>query len=159
MSTVIHGRIATLLGNFGLLPFFALAGAAWVPFEGGSLQVQRMIGTALVGYSAVVLSFLGAVHWGMVLRTPQVTRTQAWNALGWGVVPALLGWLALLLAAAGVKMWVVLTFLIGDLVLCRLMDSNLLRMYPDVPSWFPSLRTRLTLGAIAALLFALFSFH
>lgn len=159
MSTVIHGRIATLLGNFGLLPFFVLAAATWFPFEGDSLQIRRLVGIALVGYGAVVLSFLGAVHWGLVIRSPQLARAQAWNALGWGVVPALLGWLALLLAAAGVKMWLVLTFLIGDLVLCRLMDSNLLRMYPDVPSWFPSLRTRLTLGAIAALLVALSSFH
>jgi len=159
MSTVIQGRIGTLLGNFGLLPFFVLAAATWVPFAGGSLQVQRLVGTALVGYGAVVLSFLGAVHWGLVLRTPQLARTQAWNALGWGVVPALLGWLALLLAAAGIKMWLVLVVLIGDFVLCRLMDSNLLRLYPDIPPWYPSLRTRLTLGAIAALLIALSSFH
>jgi len=151
MSTVIHGRSATLLGSFGLPPFFVPAPATWVPFEGTSPQVQRPVGTALVGY--------GAVHGGRVRRTPHLTCTQAWNALGWGVVPALPGWLARLLAAAGVKMWLVLTFLIGDLVFCRLMNRKLLRMYPDVPSWLPCLRTRLTLGAIAALLVALFSFH
>jgi hypothetical protein len=62
-----------------------------------------LIDSALVGYAAVILSFLGAVHWG----------------------------------------------------LCRLMDANLLRMYAPTPAWYQSLRSRLTLGAVVALLIAL----
>jgi hypothetical protein len=159
MSTVIHGRIAALLGNFALLPFFMPGAAAWFAFEGGSSQARRRVATVRAAYGALVLSLLGAVRWGLVLRTPQRARAQTWNAQGGGVVPALLGWHAVLLAAVGLKLWLVLAFLIGDLALCRLMDSNLLRMYADVPSWIPSRRMRLTLDTFAALPVALFSSH
>lgn len=158
MSQIIEGRIANLLGNFGLLPFFVLAAAAWVPFDTGTtLRIELLIDFALVGYAAVILSFLGAVHWGLVLANPQLDRVRAWNGLGWGVIPAILGWLAVLLLAAGAAKWLVLTFLIGDMVLAWLMDKNLVRIYSQVPSWYLPLRTRLTFGAVIALLIALFS--
>jgi hypothetical protein len=108
----------------------------------------------LVGYSAAILAFLGAVHWGLCMLTPQLNKVQIWNALGWGVAPALLGWLALLLATAGVPIWLVLLFLIGDLVLCRMVDGALLPMYPGAPAWYLGLRTRLTAGATVALALA-----
>ena len=154
MSQVIEQRIGSLLGNFGLLPFFALAVASWIPFADAPARVVLI---ALVGYAAVILSFLGAVHWGMTLLTPQLTKSQAWNTLGWGVVPSLLGWLALLLAAGGMRPWVVIVFLLGDLLLCRLMDGALWRLYPSVPGWYLPLRTRLTAGAMIALTIALFA--
>jgi len=160
MSQVIEGRIATLLGNFGLVPIYALAAAAWVPFDdGATMRFERIIELALVGYVAVILSFLGAVHWGLTLLTPTLSRVQARASLGWSVTPALLGWLALMLAGAGVRLWIVLVFAIGDLILCRVMDARLLPMYSGVPAWYPQLRTRLTIGAVIALLIALPATH
>jgi hypothetical protein len=152
MSQVIEQRIATLLGNFGLFPFFVLAVAAWMPL---SAVPARLVELAFVGYAAVILSFLGAVHWGLALLTPQLTKPQAWNAFGWGVLPALLGWLALLLAMAGVRFWIVCLVLATDFLLCRRMDSRLLSQYPDAPAWYSALRTRLTLGVLLALAIAL----
>lgn len=151
MSQIIEQRIGTLLGNFGLLPFFALAVASWLALGAGH---ERWIELALVGYAAVILSFLGAVHWGLCMLTPQLNKAQIWNALGWGVTPSLLGWLALLLATGGVPIWLVILFLIGDLVLCRMVDRVLWPMYPGAPAWYPGLRTRLTAGAIGALALA-----
>ena len=55
---------------------------------------------ALVAYAAVILSFLGAVHWGFALMssaTPGVQRAR----LALGVVPSLVGWVGLLVAFAG----------------------------------------------------------
>jgi hypothetical protein len=153
MSTIIEQRIATLLGNLGLVPFFVLAILTWLPWRNDvSLQVQ----IALVGYAAVILSFLGAVHWGLALANPGLNKAGSWNSLGWGVIPALLGWLALLMLVLGIPSALVLAFLIGDLLLVRVVDGQLVRLYPTpVPSWYLALRTRLTLGASLCLLAAL----
>jgi hypothetical protein len=148
MSSIIEQRIATLLGNLGLLPFVALAIAVWMPWE--SWQLAKLQ-AALVAYAAVILSFLGAVHWGLVMATPNLERTQAWNALLWGVMPALLGWLALLMLMLGVPAWVVLGFLVGDLWLARLVDGSLMPMYAAPAHWYLGLRTRLTVIATLAL--------
>jgi hypothetical protein len=154
MSRVIEQRFATLLGNFGLLPFYALALAAWLPLDP---VPARLIELAFIAYAAVILSFLGAVHWGLALATPQLDRTQTRHALGWGVLPSLLGWLALLLAMAGVKTWVVCLLLLVDFALCRAMDGALLRLYAEAPDWYRSLRTRLTVLVLIAVLILLFS--
>jgi hypothetical protein len=78
------------LGYAGLLPFAACVLAiALLEGEGRALAVR-----ALVAYGAVILSFLGAVHWGLLLRQPDAAA-QARLAIG--VVPSLAGWIALLL--------------------------------------------------------------
>lgn len=153
MSSVIEQRIATLIGNLSLVPLFVLAVLAWLPWVDTSpVRLQF----ALVGYVAVILSFLGAVHWGLALANPGLDKPRAWNALGWGVVPSLLGWFAMLMLVLGVPAAVVLGVLIGDLLLVRIVDGQLLQRYPTpVAPWYLSLRTRLTLGAATCLLAAL----
>jgi len=81
------------LGYGGLIPFVAAAVAlgAWPAGQGLLLP-------ALLGYAAVILSFLGAVHWGRVLAAPG--RPDAVILLAWGVTPSVLAWCALLLPAA-----------------------------------------------------------
>jgi Na+/proline symporter len=80
-----------ILGLAGLLPFL-IFGLASVGFAAARPQDAL---AALIGYGAVTLSFLGAVHWGLVLgeAAPKAERPR----LLLGIVPALLGWLALLL--------------------------------------------------------------
>lgn len=151
MSSVIHARIATTLGQAGLLPFFALAIALWMPWEPWQ---QSKLEFALIAYSAVILSFLGAVHWGLALATPELGRPQAWNAYGWSVTPALLGWLALLMSMLGLPTWLVLLFLAGDFLLARVVDASLIPLYSAAAPWYLGLRTRLTLAVCAALLAA-----
>lgn len=80
---------AIALGLGGLLPFLAFGAGAvgpWAP------QFCLM---ALIGYGAVILSFLGGVHWGFALPEGQPDRPRR---LGLGVLPSLIGWSALLLA-------------------------------------------------------------
>jgi Protein of unknown function (DUF3429) len=151
MSVVIEQRIATLLGNLGLVPFFVLALLAW-PWSG---PVAVRVELALAGYAAVILSFLGAVHWGLALASPGLNKAQSWNAFGWGVIPSLLGWLAVLMLMLGVPSAVVFVFLIGDLLLVRVVDGTLMRLYANPPAtWYLALRTRLTIAASLCLLVA-----
>ena len=47
-----------------------------------------------MAYGAVILSFVGAVHWGLLLQS---TAARATRALVAGILPSLAGWIALLL--------------------------------------------------------------
>jgi hypothetical protein len=79
-----------LLGYAGLAPFVAcVLGIVLLEGEARAFAVR-----ALVAYGAVILSFLGAVHWGLLLRHA-VAAAQA--RLAAGVLPSLAGWAALLL--------------------------------------------------------------
>lgn len=80
---------AVWLGYAGLLPFVGLAGASlWLgPSENGKLT------HALLAYGASILSFMGAIHWGLTMRNSAAPDSKPWL---WGVVPSLLAWVALL---------------------------------------------------------------
>lgn len=81
------------LGLAGLLPFLGTALLAWTAPE----DWRGVALYALAAYGAVILSFLGAVHWGLALRAPADEATAMAPRLGLGVLPALVGWVALLL--------------------------------------------------------------
>ena len=80
----------TALGYAGLLPF-VVSVLAIVLLEG---EARAFAVRALVAYGAVILSFLGAVHWGLLLRQPDAAAPVR---LVIGVLPSLAGWFALLL--------------------------------------------------------------
>jgi hypothetical protein len=93
--------IAVLLSLAGLIPFLLIA--VVILFD--PLASQTAI-EVLISYGAVVLSFIGAVHWGFALRdvahpvngqplAPAVLGAER-QLLAFGVVPALIGWVALL---------------------------------------------------------------
>ncbi|MBC8055104.1 MAG: DUF3429 domain-containing protein, partial [Rhizobiales bacterium] len=84
---------ARRLGFGGVIPFIGLAAAIWSARPGDSLFAT----SALLGYGAVIASFLGAIHWGLVMREGPA---QPVPSLLWGVVPSLAGWAALLLGQA-----------------------------------------------------------
>jgi hypothetical protein len=88
--------LAAILGLAGLLPFLgALALAALLP------EARPAALAGLGAYGAAILSFLGAVHWGLALASAPGTAAAAAAPvrLGLGVVPALAAWIALLLPA------------------------------------------------------------
>lgn len=82
-------RRAKVLGYSGLIPFAGLAMATWVVEE--SLRMHVVF--ALLAYGATILSFLGAIHWGLALRDPIDPPIAL---LTWGVMPSLVAWAALL---------------------------------------------------------------
>jgi hypothetical protein len=150
-------RRAQRLGLLGLLPFFALAALAWLGDDAtvGRWHAAGLARLALVAYAAVILSFLGAVHWGLALSARDLPAPLLRLSLTWGVIPSLLGWLALLMTFVGVAPWLVLGFLIADLLLVRAMDGALLRRHPAPPAGYLELRTWLTACAALALAIAL----
>ena len=104
----------------------------------------------MLSYGAVILSFMGAIHWGTALeREPD----RAWP-YGVSVLPALFGWLVwglsllnptesgLLMIALALGFVILLIF---DLVRGRA---------GDFPNWYPRLRVLLTMGAAGTLALA-----
>ena len=82
-------RPALLLGFAGLIPFVAGAGAA---FAVGYPAIVFVI-NAQMAYAAIILSFMGAVHWGLALAQDGGADGRR---LTLSVLPALVGWAALL---------------------------------------------------------------
>lgn len=122
---------ALALGYAGLIPFAAGALATWALGD----EPRAAAAFALVGYGAVIVSFLGGIHWGLGFLRGDAVRFV------WGVVPSLVAWPALLLPpAAG------LALLAAMLVVCYAVDR---RVYPayDLQRWLP---LRLHLSAVAA---------
>ncbi len=133
-----------LPGLLGLLPFWALALSSVV--DTGFEPVLAMV--ALVMYGAVILSFVGALWWGIAVHAPPGSQRN--TMFIWSVFPALIGWFATLATTeVGLRM------LMAGLALQWLLDSMLLRKSPNLmPAWVFRLRTMLTGGALSALGFA-----
>jgi hypothetical protein len=83
-------RTAAWLGATGLIPFVTASLALWtLPSHDAAL-----ITPLLLTYAAIILSFMGAVHWGLAMAAG--AGTARWFVSS--VVPALVGWCALMLA-------------------------------------------------------------
>jgi hypothetical protein len=129
---------ARLLGPAGLLPFFGLAVAIWAGLPWAA--------PALAAYGATILAFLGAVHWGLALRAPEGERGAEWGRLGLGVLPALVGWVALLLPLAAGLVLLAIAILATAAVETAATRAGLM------PEAYLRLRWALSAGAAAALL-------
>ena len=131
-------RFAWILGLAGLLPFFSLALFSWlVPSAelGGVLKAQAH-------YAAAIFTFLGALHWGVVLARPEITDGAAVTRLIWSVIPSLAAWI---LTLYGVR--VAIPGLFAGLLLALLIDWRLYRG-TAIPTWFMTLRVVLSTGAL-----------
>jgi hypothetical protein len=131
-SAVSVPAIASRLGYAGLIPFVLGAALVWVVWP----DVQAYVALSLSAYAAVIVSFLGAIHWGLGMRGGDSAR------FAWSVVPPLV-------AAVAVTMqpYAGLVLHGAMLIVCYLVDR---RVYPalGLEAWL-TLRFRLT--AVAAL--------
>lgn len=124
---------ARWLGAAGMVPFVLGALLVWLVNAAARVDVAL----ALSAYAALVVSFLGGIHWGLGMRQSAAPGSLYF----WGVVPPLLAWVALLMPpGAGLVVDGML------LVACYLVDR---RVYPvqGVARW---LTLRFRLSAVAA---------
>ena len=124
------------LGYAGLVPFAALAALMWLV----QADLLPVVAVGLTSYAAVIVSFLGGIHWGIgFLHGSAAPRFH----FVWGVIPSLLAWFALLMPA-----YAALPLLGFVLVVCYAVDR---KTYPTVglSRWIP-LRLRLTVVAMVS---------
>ncbi|MCR9257968.1 MAG: DUF3429 domain-containing protein [Alphaproteobacteria bacterium] len=129
---------ALYLGLGGLIPF--AAGTAGV-YGLGALEATFAL-QAQIFYAVTILSFLGAVHWGLAMRDG---REFDWNRGIWGVTPALVAWVATWFTAP-----FALVTLIAGLVGAYLYDVQAINR-GLAPEWYRPLRKILSAGAILCL--------
>ncbi len=139
MSDRAIPRIVLWLGYAGLVPFVASALALWV----APVRLHGFVLYSLLTYSAVILSFMGAIHWGLAMRDEDVSSPVQ---LGLSVVPPLVGWVAL--ALSPMMSFVVLIIAFGVLYVA---DTRAARL-GLAPSWYPRLRLPLTVIVVLSLI-------
>jgi Protein of unknown function (DUF3429) len=129
----VPSPLALKLGYAGLAPFVLGALLVWLVNDAAHPYVTL----ALSAYAALIVSFLGGIHWGIGFQLPAPPPTL----FAWGVLPSLAAWLAVVMPpSAGLVVEGVM------LVLCYLVDR---RIYPEhgLAHW---LTLRFRLSAVAA---------
>ncbi|ALV08521.1 DUF3429 domain-containing protein [Roseateles depolymerans] len=126
--------VALRLGYAGLIPFVLGTILTWLVRDEAHVYAVR----GLTNYAAVIVSFLGAIHWGLAFRQ----SIPSPSPYVWGVVPSLVAWVASMMQPdAGLVVHGVM------LIVCYLVDR---RLYPAMGAgaW---LTLRFRLSAVAAL--------
>ena len=138
-------KLALMLGYAGLIPFITGALGIWITPEGWRVVVLA----ALLDYAAVILAFMGAIHWGLAMRAEN-SGQAAQVQLGLSVVPPLLGWLAI---SGGMPISLGLPMCL--LAFAGLYAADLRAVKLGLaPQWYPSLRRPLTIIVCLSLLVA-----
>ena len=101
---------------------------------------------ALVTYSAVVLSFLGGIEWGLALREEAGNERTRAVALGLSTVPSLAAWAVLWLQSPTQQLGTALGIFVFAWAADQYLTSRGL-----LPAWFVDLRTAIT-GVVAIIL-------
>lgn len=135
---------AAVLTAAGALPFMFLAAAPWFDFN----PFGRPPNDVLALYALTILSFMGAVHWGLAMSRPRTDETSSYVA---SVVPALAGWFTL----AFLPQPVALRVIAAAFVILLLYDVRASRL-GIAPAWYPRLRVPVTIVVAAALTIASF---
>ena len=124
--------LAFRLGYLALLPFVVGAALVWIV----RVDAHPYVTAALSGYAAVVLAFIGGIHWGFGFREENAPP----SLFVWGVVPALVAWVGVVMQPyAGLVVHGVM------LAVCYLVDR---KVYPahGAARWL-TLRFRLSVVA------------
>ncbi len=137
-------RTAQWLGYAGLLPFLGLALALAADIRLPGINPA----TALTTYAAIILSFLGGVSWGLAVAGAVPTAAERRDLFLASVLPALIGWAAVLLPFV-TGIWILVLAFGGVYLHDRRVGAR-----GRYPTWFMTLRRVLTSVAVACMVTA-----
>ncbi len=143
MLTNTPHPMALRLGYFGLVPFTVLALLTWIVGYDSHPDEHWYVTFLLSSYAAVIVSFLGGIHWGLGFHSDAPTPL----ALVWGVIPPAVSWIAAVMPPQGGLIVQAMM-----LIICYLVDR---KIYPveHASDWL-TLRLRLTVVASLCCLIA-----
>ncbi|MDA8177046.1 MULTISPECIES: DUF3429 domain-containing protein [Acidithiobacillus] len=129
-------RMAKILGWAGIIPLILANLGFWKGYGVVALTLGNM-------YAAIILSFLGAIHWGLAMNREH--SDDAPMLMMWSVIPALWGFFALWWSAP-----VALALLILGFIAQWFADYRINKRL-NLPNWFLPLRSGLTAAVISLL--------
>ena len=145
-ETAAADRTAVRLGMLGALPFLALS--LWLAGIAGDHPWGPATILLLTQYSAVVLSFLGGIRWGLAMRHAGPARTLD---LAMTVLPPLVAW-----ASLSVPLPYTFAVLAAAFAAHGAWDAFAVHS-GAAPRWYVRLRGGLTAVVVAALVLAFFA--
>ena len=142
---------ANILGYSGTIPFISLAvillldASSTTPAASGP-AASGLAASALHLYGAIILSFLGGLHWGRIACNPDIKPSDKWFLI-YSVIPSLVGWSSYLLS----DIWQGAALMrIAGFIISYVIDIRFIRL-GAWQSWMKPLRTNLTLIACFSL--------
>ncbi|MBD3894835.1 DUF3429 domain-containing protein [Halomonas sp. ML-15] len=139
-GALIQGRLTTRLGGAGLLPFALALVIAWA----APPDWQAWAVGAFLFYSAVILSFLGGVQWGVAMSLDTPDDPAFASRMLRSMLPSLIAWPALLLPDLAATAVLMAGYLLIHAYECR--PASRARL----PDWYRALRRYLTLCVVSA---------
>ena len=130
-------NIAKILGYAGLIPFVVFSIGSWI-----SLPTVSDATPILIAYAAVILSFMGAVHWGFIMARSDGQYSIHLIA---SVIPALVAWVALLTPVMSG-----LALLLSGFITLIIYDWSVDKKL-GFPDWYVPMRIKLTLVVMLCL--------
>lgn len=137
--------LAILLAIAGVIP---VIGCGLGALGRGGFADQLLL--ALVGYGAVMLSFVGGMQWGVALQPAAAAAAQRWRLI-LAVLPPLLGWAALLVRLA-LPNWIALALLAAGFIGTMIVEQQAMQRGLPMPSGYLWLRWGLTVVTAAMLI-------
>ena len=128
---------AKFLGYAGLIPFVTFSIGSWIPLPYISDAIQ-----ILIAYAAIILSFMGAIHWGLAMSRANQQCSKYFVA---SAIPALTAWLALLLPDT----LALIILLCGFFALFAY--DRAVKISQALPDWYLPIRRTLTLVVVLCL--------
>jgi len=134
---------ARFFGIAGLLPFIAGAILCWIRITIPIGPVEITGSFMLLSYGAVILSFLGGIRWGVAMQ--HGSMIGSWATVAWAMMPSLIAWFAIMFNSTIGLLMLMLGLAMQYAVDYRSTKARI------TPPWFLTLRTVLTIGAIASI--------
>lgn len=133
-----------LLGYAGLIPFYGLLLFIVFDIEVSNINMKL----SMAQYAAIIVSFLGAIHWGHVVQHSVQLDEKGRNLrLFWSVIPSIIAWFLLFVpeyyTLYGFAVLVVSVYLVDTFGLNDQLNQQYLK-----------LRTHLSIAVTVALLIA-----
>lgn len=129
------------LGTTGALPFAVLLILIWN-------TNQLIFVNAFKAYGAIILCFLGAIHWGLAIGEHRKADFSI-QIYVFSILPALCSWLAIMMNSVPGLILLTISFLIhlaGDRIVWRIFN---------LPGWYRRLRLLLTVTVVIMNLLAI----
>ncbi|GEM_PF-398899 len=150
-------RQATILAYSGLAPFFALFLVVWLTPSLFSLETGTQILYWGLMYSAILLSFMGGIHWGIALMLTKGNTeiTPILERFSGSLLPAIIGWIAIipgsLLGTISIPPFWRFALMFFAFLYLLIADQRSVRN-GLLPQWYGRLREKITFFLVMLLL-------